>query len=240
MSDVCLNDSLVSQYLKYTFNKDFDKNKIRNLLKYIHPFIVSKNQHKIFDDPSMCSQINNDPLLNLVDNVNNESLVKATTLKLQLVDKCDTSSSFTEVNIVPLFAHMEKIDMSIGATYENSDGKDKAIKHISALLSDAKWIKITDSYLAANPSQWDENKNILNTLLPKKSIDIIIVTNEFNKKSELETLYDLWEIRAEAISDNIHDRYIETDKIKILLSSGIYNLSASSNKDMTYRVKIKS
>ncbi len=238
MNALCLNDSLVSQYLKYILNSEFDKKKVRNLLKYIHPFIVSVNQHPIFQDPAIMQQINNDPLLNIVDDMNSEELVGLTSLKLQLVDNSG-SNDFTSVNVAPLLANSEKIDMLISATYENSKGKDKAIFHIKALLSDAKWIKITDGYISENPSQWNKNKILLNNLLPKVTMDITIVSEAFSKKREVESLYTDWTVKAEEISNNIHDRYIETDKLKILLSSGLYNLSETSTKDMTYMVKLK-
>lgn len=239
MSALCLNNTLVEQYIKYISHTKFDALKVRNLLKYIHPFLVSKNQHQIFLDPSMLMQISNDPMIHIVNDTDDESLVTSTTLKLQLVDKCNPDSNYTQVNVTPLFATNEKIDMSIGATYENSKEKDKAISHIKALLSDAKWIKVTDKYIQENTSQWDENKKLIETLVPKKSVDIIIVNDGFSKKNELENLCGEWSIKAEKLPINTHDRYIETDKIKILLSSGLYNLSTNSEKDLTYRIKIK-
>jgi len=238
MSAICLSNSLVSHYLKYTFAESFDKKIIRNLLKYIHPFVVSKNQHTIFSDPSFIMQINNDPLLNVVDKCSDEELVSISTLKLQLVER-NTNSDFTEVNIVPLIANSEKIDMAIGATYENSNGKDKAITHMKALLSNAKWIKVTDGYIDANPSQWNENKRLLEDIIPKKAIDVTIVSGSFSKKNELEAICSDWNVRVQNMGQHTHDRYIETDKLNILLSSGLYNLSTNSNKDMTYRIKIK-
>jgi hypothetical protein len=239
MSALCLNDSLVSQYLKYTSNSEFDKRKVRNLLKYIQPFIVSKNQNPIFSDPSMPSQINNDPLLKIVDNMSYDDLVKTTILKLQLVDSIDTNS-FTKVNIAPLSKNIEKVNMLISATYENALDKNKAISHIKALLSDAKWIMITDGYISNDTAQWNKNKKLLEKLLPKSKIGITIKTQNFRDKTDLINICDLWEVKSKGLDrKTIHDRYIETDKLKILLSSGLYNLSESSNKDITYTVKIK-
>lgn len=239
MSALCLSNSLVAQYLKYLSGRDFDKKITGKLLKYIQPFLISSSQHIIFKDPSALPQLQNDPLIHLVDEMSDEDLVKYTTLKLQLVDKCNLTSTFTEVNVMPIFANSEKVDMSIGATYENATGKDKAIRHITALLSDAKYVNITDGYIAENPSQWNENKNLLNNLLPKKAIEIAIITDNFTKQLELENLCSEWKVKIKVMGINIHDRYIETDKIKILLSSGLYNLSIYSQKDFTYMVKIK-
>lgn len=238
MSALCLSNTLVNEYLNYISQDSFDTKKVRNMLKYIQSFLVSQNQHRFFSDPSFIMQINNDPLLKIVDSCSEDELVKLTVLKLQLVDKYSTAG-FTQVNVVPILANSEKVDMTIGATFENANGKDKAIEHIKALLSDAKYINITDGYIEYDGNQWSENKNLLNTVLPKKAIDITVITSNFTKKSELEGLCSEWTIKTKIIGANIHDRYIETDKIKILLSSGLYHLSLNSQKDFTYMVKIK-
>lgn len=208
------------------------------MLKYIQFFLVSQNQHQIFSDPSFVAQINNDPLLNMVDSCTENELVNYTTLKLQLVDKYSIVT-FTQVNVVPILANSEKLDMTIGATFENATGKDKAIDHIKALLSDAKYINITDGYVEYDSNQWTENKKLLDKILPKKAIDITILTKGFSKKAELESLCSQWNIKSKEIGINIHDRYIETDKLKILLSSGLFHLSTNSHKDFTYMVKVK-
>ena len=238
MSNLCLNDTLVSEYLRYISNNNFDKNLLKKLLKYIQPFLVSTNQHKIFLDPAFSMQINNDPLLKIIGDCTEEDLVNATALKLQLIEK-NPSKSFVELNINPLLANSEKLDMSLGATFENSNGKDKANKHIKSLLSDAKWVKITDNYIQFDDNQWNENINTLRNILPLRKIDIAIISSIFSKKIDLEVICTDWNIKTQNIPQNIHDRYIETDKVKILLSSGLYHLSTNSQKDFTYMVKIK-
>lgn len=184
MSALCLNNNLVDEYLKYILHDKFDKKKVLNMLKYIQSFLVSQNQHQILSDPSFIMQINNDPLLNIVDSCNENELVNYTALKLQLVDKYSTAT-LTQVNVMPILENSEKLDMTIGATFENATGKDKAIEHIKALLSDAKYINVTDGYIEYDTNQWIENKNLLDTVLPKKVIDINIITNNFTKKSDL-------------------------------------------------------
>lgn len=238
MSNLCLNDTLVSQYLKYISSGDFDKNLLKKLLKYIQPFLVSTNQHKIFLDPAFAMQVNNDPLLKIISSCAEEELVKTTILKLQLVNNVP-SKSFAELNINPLLANSENFDMIFGAIFENSTGKEKANKHIKSLLGDARWIKITDCYIEYDSNQWNENKETLKNILPQENIDITIVSSGFSKKADLQKIFAGWNIKTQNINQNIHDRYIETDKLKILLSSGLYNLSTNSQKDFTYIVKIK-
>jgi hypothetical protein len=40
-------------------------------------------------------------------------------------------------------------------------------------------------------------------------------------------------------NNSIHDRYIITDKVKALLSSGLSNLDDNSNKDFSYMVVVE-
>ena len=247
MSAICLSNELVEQYLKFSFKKSFDKNIIQKLFKYLQSFLVSTNQHRAFQDPAFLPQIATDPLLNPVGNLSKEELVKKTTLKLMLVDK-KTDTNYTEVNIKPILVNQEKIDMLITATYVNSNDKQEAINHIKNLVSDGKYIKIIDRYLPIQNS-WSQNLALLKEILPQSKKDIIFecgsqTYNESSlnssQKQELKNICNLWTIKSFQLNDAlIHDRYIETDKLKILLSSGWYNISTNSNKDFTYSVKIK-
>jgi len=77
-------------------------------------------------------------------------------------------------------------------------------------------------------------ENILKAYLKYK------VSNDNNwddsRKSDLE-IYNLrWNIVKNKFDFNIHDRYIKTDKVEIILSSGFLNLSNTA-KDFTYIVK---
>jgi hypothetical protein len=244
LADLALNDSLIDEYIKYKFQDNFDINKVRKLLKYIQPFDMRDN-HRLLADPSMPMQLNNDPLISIVPVCSDEDLVQNTSLKLMLVDN-RTSPSYTALNIDD---QSEKIKLRFGGIYSGSLDKNKAQKHIKALLSDGNYIKISDSYIDGNPSQWNENKAILGNLIPHNVLNITIESGSVrnrqpslagDKKAELITLCGQWSINARQYNDNVlHDRYIETDKVKILLSSGLYNLSSSSNKDFTYVVELQ-
>lgn len=247
MSVICLSDELVEQYLKFNFKKSFDKNTIQKLFKYLQPFLVSISQHKIFEDPAFLPQIVNDPLLNPAGNLSNEELVQKTILKLMLVER-KSKTNYTEVNIKPIFANQEKIDMLITATYVNANDKQGAINHIKDLISNGKYIKIIDRYISSQNS-WNENLLLIEEILPKEKKDIIFECGSklyhepslsTSQKQDLEHSCNLWNIKSSLLNDSlIHDRYIETDKLKILLSSGWYNISTNSSKDFTYSIKIK-
>ncbi len=242
MADLALNDSLINEYLKYKFQDDYTPDTIRKLFKYIQPFSIREG---FFDDPSMAMQMESDPLIEIVDNCSNEKLVQNTILKLMLVDEA-SSVTYRTLDINDCY---EKLKPKYVGTYINRMGKDKALNHIKALLSDAMWIRIIDSYIDTNPSQWNENKNLLEKILPFRSFDLKIESGSTrdkrqpipkDKQNELNAICSDWQIGAIQYNDNSkHDRYIETDKLKILLSGGLYNLSSISNKDFTYVVEIK-
>ena len=243
MSYLALSNELVRQYWEYRYGSSFDKEKIRKLFKYIHPFLVSENQLPInpSDRPVIVKQIM-DPLMKCIENISEEDLVKKTQLKLMLTDR-NENKPFVTVNVMA-----DEIKVNFTATYKANRSREKARKHIKALLEDASHIRIIDKYLVRD-EKWNKCKQILKQILPQKNIRITILTTcgdrdseksiPGEKKGELERLYSEWQIKGGQFNDaQYHDRYIETDKVRIVLSSGIENL-ADDGKDLTYVVEIK-
>jgi hypothetical protein len=226
--------------------------KFQNLIKHLHlPIVISTHQHQKYTNPQLTKQ--GGSLFKVVDKSNDDELVQSTRLKLMLIDrKITPMPSFTTVNISDTLSKKskksEKLQPKYGATYPNATDKAKAQAHIKALLSDATSIKITDGYIATK-SGWTHNKKLIDTLLPKGTIKVTIVGSDISKKqrslngaqkSEIETLCANWAVHCSALNSQItHDRYIETDKVKILLSSGLYHLSTSSSKDFTYIIELR-
>ena len=246
MADLVLSDNLVDEYFNFKFNIGFDKNKTQKLLKHIHIFPL-KDNHARMQDPAIKMQLEgSDPLIEISNELNDAILVQSSRLKLMLIDKVMTLvPSFTTLNILNTY---EKLKPKYGATYPNATDKNKAQAHIKALLSDAAWVKITDGYIAAD-SSWNDNKFLIQTLLPNSSLKVTIVGSDIQQskillngaqKKEIETLCANWNISCTAQNTaTTHDRYIETDKVKILLSSGLFHLSTSSSKDFTYIIELK-
>lgn len=243
---LALNSQLLSDFETIFIQKTaitMDQ-KFQNLIKHLHlPIVISTHQNHKYTDVRLAKQGGN--FFRLVRKSNDEELVQSTRLKLMLLDKAIIpATNFTTVNINGILP--EKLQPKYGATYPNATDKAKAQAHIKALLSDATWIKITDGYIAN--SDWINNKTLINTLLPKSTINVTIVgangTQQAiqisqNQKNELKKICSSWNILTNPIQNNIHDRYIETDKVKILLSSGLYHLSTSSLKDFTYIIELK-
>jgi len=244
MADLALSDPLIDEYLKFKFQDEYNPETIRKLFKYIQPFAIRSN-NQWMQDPAIPLQLANDPLIEIIDDCSDEELVQNTILKFMLTDN-RIGVDYKVINIKDSF---EKLKPKYGATYPvNSIDKDKAIKHIKFLLSDASWIKITDGYIATS-SRWNDNKNLIEQIVPNIEIDLTIVgadkerrifTLTQSQKDEIKILIpNLNEIKASSLTQNIHDRYIETDKLKILLSSGLEHLNSSSTKDFTYVIEIK-
>jgi hypothetical protein len=252
LSDLALNKSLIDEYIKYKFEDNYTSSKIIKLFKYIQSFQIRTTHSDFFSDPSSAGQFV-DPLINIIDSCSDEELVQNTVLKLMLVDTV-TSGNYRTLNVV---GTNERLKLNYSARYENSMGKDKAQEHIKDLLSDSSYVRIIDSYIAKDDNQWTENKNIIANIVPKTSIDLTIengsqytntrgirITSEAKindiKKGELETICSNWNVIPRQLNtDQVHDRYIETNKLRILLSSGLFNLSSSSRKDFTYVVEIR-
>lgn len=240
MADLALNNTLIDEYLKYKFQDDYTPQTIRKLFKYIQPFPIKEG---FFDDPSIAMQMESDPLIEIVDDCSDEELVHDTVLKLMLVD----SASIVRYRTLNINDSYEKLKPKYVGTYPNRMDKNKAQKHIKALLSDANWVTITDGYISSR-SEWSNNQNIIKDIVPFKDLDLTIIgadkeSRKFSlsasEKSELALFCNEWIVKVSSIGNNIHDRYIETDKLKILLSSGLCHLSSTSNKDFTYVVEIK-
>ena len=218
--------------------------KLEKFIKYVQlPIVISTHQDNKYKDIRLAKQGGHH--FKIVNKITDEELVMNTRLKLMLVDKFSMQS----YRILNINDNYEKLTPKYVGTYLNKMGKDKAQKHIKALLFDAKWIKIIDSYIDSNTSQWNENKNLLEQIIPFGKFDLKIESGSIrdrrqpiskDKQNDLNAICSDWEIGAIQYNDNTkHDRYIETDKLKILLSGGLYNLSSSSNKDFTYVIEIK-
>lgn len=240
MGTLCLSDDLLDAYLKFRFTKDFDKKTIAKLLKFLQPALVSKNQHSFFNDPSMASQLSADPIINLVVSCEADELVKQTTLKIQLVIGKNSGANFTQLDIQPISERFESLNMLLAGQHKSNENKLAAINHIKELLADAKFVKITDKYIATTERNWQQCKKMLEEILPKNELNPLrIITDNFKAHSDLKAICSGWDVKSGQIDDNIHDRYIETDKVIILLSSGLFHLDSSSKTDLTYIVKIK-
>ncbi len=237
---------LISEYFAFKKgrNSEYDDTSISKLFKYLHPFkmsVLQKNHIGLSDEEVGALGAGN--FIKIRNFTDENDLIQNTTLKVMLSkDSDDGSFPYPYINILD-----DETDVNFTATYKSGDSRAKAKEHIKALLADASQISIYDRYLSKinrRDDSWNTtNKQLLLDILPKKTISIKLYC-EYNwstiRKSDLTAFCSDWTILKQSWSNNIHDRYIETDKVIILLSSGIINLDDLSTKDFTYIVKVKS
>lgn len=232
---IALSDDLIEEFLAYKGNS-FNKVSIE-LFKYLHPFKIGKYQQNLFA-PEILKQLGSSPVFVHFSSALNEiDLIKDTEFKIMLTkDRND----YPYINILG-----DEIDVNFNAFYKANDDRSKAIEHIKALLNDANNIEIIDEYLfksLPSSSQWEENFKLLKYILPLKPITINVTTVKLVEQekffiTQMKTYSkNVWNIPPFKIKKGIHDRYIKTDKVTILLSSGIDYLHDIS-KDLTYLVR---
>lgn len=231
---VALSDDLIKEFLAYKANS-FNQDVIAKLFKYLHPFKIGKHQQHLFQ-PEILKQLVTNPVFVHSSPASTEiDLIKDTRFKIMLTKDRNV---YPYINILG-----DEIDVNFNALYKANDDRSKAIAHIKALLKDATYIEIIDEYLfKAGSTQWNENFKLLKEILPLKPITINFTTT---KKVEEEQKFitqmktyssNNWKIPPFKTKKGIHDRYIKTDKVTILLSSGIDYLHDKS-KDLTYLVR---
>ncbi len=242
---LALETSLISKYLDFQKNSlgSDDKLIIERLFKYLNPFTMSVSQkEEIGLSDELAKSLSDGGLIRIRHRQCEDDLIEKTKLKLMLTtDSHDGTFPYPYINILE-----DEVDVSFTATYRSGQNRDKAKEHIRALLKDANNIKIYDRYLSKinqeNDCWTNTNKQVLLDILPQKTIEINIYCQSdwtVNRETDLTTVCTQWTIVKETWDVTIHDRYIETDKVIILLSSGIINLSNSATRDFTYVVKVK-
>lgn len=240
---LALNQELLRDFETMFVRKQaiFIDEKIQSLVQYLHlPVLVSTHQDSKYTNPAIAKQGGN--LFKVTNKTDDESLVKATKLKLMLGTD-STQTTYPKVNIIS-----DKLSPNFSATYRARESRAKAKAHIKALLEDATSIEIVDKYLSSvdNRTGYDvwnrKNLGILQTILPQKAITLTICCdNDWNttREQDLINFFSDWNIVKKSWNNSIHDRYIITDKVEILLSSGLSNLGDSSSKDFSYMVVVK-
>jgi len=240
---LALEDDLISEYIAFQKGRSYNKNTIIKLFKYLHlPFKMSvKQKNDIGLDDEIAKSLSDSGTVIIRNFVDEDTLIEATKLKLMLAkDRTCGTYPYPYINILE-----DETDVSFTSTYKNGEDRNKAVEHIKALLKDSSNIKIYDKYLSKinrTNDSWLINKQVLLAILPRKVIEIDIYCDanwNRSRETDLTRICTDWTINKEEWIHTVHDRYIETDKVIILLSSGIINLSDVSEKDFTYVVKIK-
>jgi len=234
---IALSDKLLEEFFEFKKGNIRDKELLQKLFGYLQPFSISRNQLENLDlDIAIKSKIiSGGDIITPVNATTEKQLINSTLYKIMLTDN---KNHYPYVNIL-----LDKIEINYTATYKKDENRDKAKEHIKNLLSKESQIDIIDRYLSPQSNrQWNKIFELLKYILPDRDIRLnIYFDNSISSrdiKNILEDYNHKWSVNLNNYNNSIHDRYIESEKVKILLSSGFLNL-ANTEKDFTYIIKAK-
>ena len=234
---IALSDKLLEEFFEFKKGNIRDKELLQKLFGYLQPFSISRNQLDNLDlDIAIKSKIiSGGDIITPVNATTEKQLINSTLYKIMLTDN---KNHYPYVNIL-----LDKIEINYTATYKKNENRDKAKEHIKNILSEESQIDIIDRYLSPQSNrQWEKIFELLKYILPDRYIRLnIYFDNSISSrdiKNILENYNHKWSVNLNNYDNSIHDRYIESEKVKILLSSGFLNL-ANTEKDFTYIIKAK-
>lgn len=235
---IALNNKLLLQFLSYQTIQDFDRDLIPRLFKYLQPFKIAKYQLSLIQPEIAKQLLSGNQFISTSFAETEEDLINDTIFKIMLTDD---KSNYPYMNI-----NDDELDLNFNATYKSKQNREKAKKHIQSFLIDADIINIYDKYFLKhwnNNSQLFKDTNNGNILKSNVNLKIFIDFTETSElalklaKTELDKLVS--NNKIEKYNDKtMHDRYIEADNIKIILTSGLDYLE-NIKKDFTYIIKEK-
>lgn len=248
MSYIVLEESLINEFFKFYYNKNFNPDIIQKIFNHFKPFLVTNEQiiryfenDKIAIQQALSSQI---PYCKYIDTTSKpytddfyKEMLEKSKYKILLTKH---SSSLNHLDY-------HKICIQDNATHifanelKSGNSRDNAKKHIFSLIKNANQITIIDRFLykvdVINKLVKWFNENELN-----KSIKISLKGNGDLTCDEVKTTFKQKgynEIHPYPIENTIHDRYIIVDdNISINLTSGLENLF-NIKKDFTYIISEK-
>lgn len=232
---VVLDDDLFKDYHKFKSGERLEKDEVERIKCLLHYFkgdlITNIAQYERTGLP-LDTALKRKLALNGLKRQSNEELAQShTTYKVILCCGC---SDFPYVNVI---SSEEKIENNLSSFYDIAEKRDKAIKHLKALCSNAKKIVIYDKYFA-ELSKEARNVETLIKILPQKKLTILFSNISPNGLQTLNNTCGDWKPQLDSTLKGRHDRYIIVDdKLEIVLSSGFDHLSADSS-DFMYVVRV--
>lgn len=248
MSYIVLEESLINEFFKFYYNKNYNPDIIQKIFNHFKPFLLTNEQIiKYFENDNIalqqalstqipyCEYIDIDSELYSVDFYN--EMLKKSKYKILLTQSA--------ISLNTLDCHKvcikDKPTHIYAKKFDSDSNRDKAQKHIISLMKNANKITIIDRFLYKeniinNLINWFTenhlNHEIEFTLKGQKSqLSRNTITSRFNNEG--------YNVTCKLIDDTTHDRYIIIDdKISINLTSGLENLF-NTNKDFTYIISEK-
>ncbi|BDC06913.1 hypothetical protein [Phocaeicola vulgatus] len=228
LNGVVVDDELFREYHKFQQGRDFDNMMIKRLLHFFKNEIVTNI--KQYEDNGV------DLPLNLKSRLAHSGL-KRQSLE-DLAENCTlykiilsaTKNSFPYVNIMD---DNQRLENNYSASFDMSEPRDLAIKHLTSLCCHAKKVVVYDKYF----SNKERNVELLKQIFPKKKLEVVYNLIEDAHIVLLKQHCNLWEFTKNPQITNRHDRYlIIDDRLEVILTSGFDHLNETSG-DLTYIVR---
>ncbi len=235
---IALSDKLLLEFLSYNGLGSFDKQLISKLFKYLHPFKIGKYQLPLIDASIAKQLLPGNDFISTSSATTKDDLINDTLFKIMLTDDTTTYPYIDIMN--------DEIEINFNATYKSRIDRTKAQEHIKSLLKNSNKVSIYDKYFLKH---WNSNSKLFkdssNNSILMNGVNLIIYV-DFDATNDM--AFQLAEQELNVIANNskiekyndskMHDRYIETDKLRIILTSGLDYLE-NRRKDFTYIIKEK-
>ncbi len=232
---VVLDDDLFKDFHKFKNGEKLEKEEVERIKCLLHYFkgdlITNIAQYERTGQP-LTPEMKKTLAKNGLKQQTKEELAQSHTMYKVIL--CCGCSDFPYVNVT---SDKEKIENNLSSFYDIAEKRDKAIKHLKALCSEAKKIVVYDKYFAEQPKE-ARNIETLVKILPQKKLTILFSHISPNGIKSLTEKCAEWNPQLDATLKGRHDRYIIVDdKLEIVLSSGFDHLSADSS-DFMYVVRV--
>lgn len=249
MSYIVLEESLINEFFKFYYNKNYNPEIIQKIFNHFKPFLLTNGQIiKYFENDDIALQQALSTQIPYCEYIDIDSELYSENFYKEMLEKSKYKILLTQNSISLNTLDCHKVCITDKPThiyakeFKSGNNRDSAKKHIINLMKNAYKITIIDKFLyqediIKNLINWF-NENLLNheievTLKGQKSqLSFDTVKSKFNR-------HGYHKIECQPISNSIHDRYIIIDdKISINLTSGLENLF-NTKKDFTYIISEK-
>lgn len=226
---IVVEDDLFSEYHKFRNGSVCDTKKIKQLLHFFKNEIVSNIRQYEDNGVALESNLKTQMSHAGLKRQSLEDLAENCTLYKVILST--SKNTFPYINIME---DNQRLESNFSASFDMSESRTFALNHLTAICLHAKKIVVYDKFF----SQKKSNINLLESILPKKNIEITC-NNEIEDADieELKRRCNMWTFTKDPHMKNRHDRYlIVDDRLEIILSSGFDHLGNTSS-DFTYLLR---
>lgn len=226
---IVVEDDLFSEYHKFRNGKICDTKKIKQLLHFYKNEIVSNIRQYEDNNVALESNLKTQMSHAGLKRQSLEDLAENCTLYKIILST--SKNTFPYINIME---NSQRLESNFSASFDMAESRTFALNHLAAICLHAKTIVIYDKYF----SQKKNNINLLESILPKKKVEIIYNDEiEDADIDELKRRCNMWTFTKNPHMKKRHDRYlIVDDRLEIILSSGFDHLGDTSS-DFTYLLR---